>query len=119
MFQVLASFLIAAATPTSRLGQVGYIPVTIRTGTNVVENLPATPTYQPQLNGFSCARAGDMVFWKGESHIFDGKAWSGKSGGEAKVPIPERFTIVRTAKETDVWNIGIEIDMKKVGSGRR
>ena len=118
MFQVFASFLISAALPTSRLSQVGYIPVTVRPGTNVVENLPATPTYQPQLSGFASAKAGDMVIWRDESHTFDGKAWSGRNGGAAKIPIPERFTVIRTAKETDVWNIGIEIDMKKLGPGR-
>ena len=116
MINIIATILFAAAMPAERPAQpalVGYMPVTIKSGTNVVENLPATTRYQPQLKGLTDARAGDTVMWNGESHTFDGKVWSGKNGGEAKIPIPAKFMVVRTAKETDVWNIGFEIDMTK------
>ena len=54
-----------------------------------------------------------MFVWKGETHVFDGKVWSGKDGGRALVPIHETFTLIRTATATDVWNIGGEIDAEK------
>ena len=114
MVNLIASALLAATTANApQPNLIGYIPVTIKQGTNVVENLPATATYQPELRSFAEAKPGDVVVWKGETHTFDGKAWSGKGGGEAKVPIPEKFTVVRTAKETSVWNLGVEINLKK------
>lgn len=125
MINLIATVILAATTANaSQPNLVGYIPVTIKPGTNVVENLPATERYQPTLSEFKGAKAGDVVVWRGVAHNFDGKVWSGKGGAEAKVPIPERFTVIRTAKETDVWNIGAEIDLKKaekmaVGNNKR
>ena len=73
----------------------GYVPVTIVPGTNVVENLPFTAAMLPRLSSNYAARKGDTICWKGESHNFDGKAWSGDAN--ALVPIHESFTIIRTA----------------------
>lgn len=105
--------LSAMAANAQQPNLIGYLPVTIKPGTNVVENLPATAAYQPELRSFAEAKPGDVVAWKDETHTFDGKTWSGKGGGEAKVPIPEKFTVIRRTKETSVWNLGVEIDLKK------
>ena len=91
----------------------GYIPVTIKPGTNVVENLPFTANLRPFVRDFRKAKPGDTFVWKGETHTFDGKTWSGKDGDKALVPTHESFTIIRTANATDVWNIGGEIDYAK------
>ena len=89
----------------------GYVPVTIVPGTNVVENLPFTAAMLPRLANNYAAKKGDTICWKGESHTFDGKAWSGDAN--ALVPIHESFTIIRTAAVTNVWNVGGELDLKK------
>ena len=91
----------------------GLIPVTIKPGTNVVENLPFTANMLPFVQSFYMAKPGDTFVWKGETHTFDGKTWSGKDGGNALVPIHESFTIIRTANATDIWNVGGEIDYDK------
>lgn len=117
MNNLIATALLATTLPTILLALptlVGYRPVTIKPGTNVVENLPATTGHQPQLRDFLGARAGDTVVWHGESHTFDGKEWTGKNGGEAKIPIPAKFTLIRTANATNVWDIAFEIDPTKV-----
>ena len=89
----------------------GYVPVKIVPGTNVVEKLPFTAAMLPRLANNYAAKKGDTVCWKGESHTFDGKAWSGDAN--ALVPIHESFTIIRTAAVTNVWNVGGELDLKK------
>ena len=89
----------------------GYVPVKIVPGTNVVENLPFTAAMLPRLCSNYAAKKGDTIRWKGESHTFDGKAWSGDAN--ALVPIHESFTIIRTAAVTNVWNVGGELDLKK------
>ena len=89
----------------------GYVPVKIVPGTNVIENLPFTAAMLPRLASNYAARKGDTICWKGESHTFDGKAWSGDAN--ALVPIHESFTIIRTAAVTNVWNVGGELDLKK------
>lgn len=89
----------------------GYVPVKIVPGTNVVENLPFTAAMLPRLCSDYAAKKGDTIMWKGESHTFDGKAWSGDAN--ALVPIHESFTIIRTAAVTNVWNVGGELDLKK------
>lgn len=113
MINFVAAILLAAATLAESPDLVGYMPVTIRPGTNVVENLPATSRYQPHLKELMAACAGDIVVWGGESHAFDGRVWHGKNGGEAQIPIPAKFTVIRTALVTNVWNISCEIDMTK------
>ena len=104
-----------AKTPVSPLAAniPGLIPVTIKPGTNVVENLPFTANMLPFVQSFCKAKPGDTFVWKGETHTFDGKTWSGKDGGRALVPIHETFTVIRTANATDIWNVGGEIDLKK------
>lgn len=89
----------------------GYVSVMIVPGTNVVENLPFTAGMLPRLASNYAAKKGDTICWKGESHTFDGKAWSGDAN--ALVPIHEAFMIIRTAAVTNVWNVGGELDMKK------
>ena len=91
----------------------GFIPVTIKPGTNTVSDLPFTANMRPFLRDFRKAKPGDTFVWKDETHTFDGKDWSGKDGGKALVPTHESFTIIRTANATDVWNIGGEIDYDK------
>ena len=104
-----------AKTPVSPIAAniPGLIAVTIKPGTNTVSNLPFTANMRPFLQSFYMAKPGDTFVWKGETHTFDGKVWSGKDGGKALVPIHESFTIIRTANATDVWNVGGEIDLKK------
>ena len=91
----------------------GYVPVTIRQGTNTVSNLPFTANLRPFVRDFRKAKPGDTFVWKDETHTFDGKTWSGKDGGRALVPTHESFMLIRTANATDVWNIGGEIDVEK------
>ena len=91
----------------------GFIPVTIKPGTNTFSNLPFTANLRPFVRDFRKAKPGDTFVWKGETHTFDGKTWSGKDGGKALVPIHETFTIIRTANATDVWSVGGELDLKK------
>ena len=103
----------AASPVPGGLNSVGYIPVTIKPGTNTVENLPFTANMRPFVKDFRKAKPGDTFVWKDETHTFDGKTWSGKDGGKALVPIHETFTVIRTVSATDVWNIGGEIDYEK------
>ena len=91
----------------------GFVPVTINPGTNTVSDLPFTANMLPFVRDFRKAKPGDTLVWKGEAHTFDGKTWSGKDGDKALVPIHETFTVIRTAKVTDVWNIGGEVDVQK------
>ena len=91
----------------------GFIPVTIKPGTNTVSNLPFTANLRPFVRDFRKAKPGDTFVWKDETHTFDGKTWSGKDGGKALVPTHESFMLIRTANATDVWNIGGEIDYDK------
>ena len=109
----------AASPAPGGLNSVGYIPVTIRPGTNTVSNLPFTANMRPCVQDFSKAKPGDTFTWKGETHTFDGKAWSGKDGGKALVPIHESFTVIRTANATDVWVIGGELDIEKAMKKKR
>ena len=92
---------------------VGFFPIAIKPGTNTVENLPFTATYHPRLKSLGGMKPGDTISWDGESHTFDGKTWSGKNGGIAEVPVEKKFTIVRTANETTICNIGGELDVEK------
>ena len=91
----------------------GFIPVTIKPGTNTVSNLPFTANMRPFVKDFRKAKPGDTFVWKDETHVFDGKTWSGKDGGRALVPTHESFMLIRTANATDIWNIGGEIDVEK------
>lgn len=90
---------------------LGYVPITIVPGTNVIENLPFAAAMLPRLASNYAAKKGDTICWKGESHTFDGRVWSGDAN--ALVPIHESFTIIRTAAVTNVWNVGGELDLKK------
>ena len=120
---ITAAFILAACAASAEPAKVtvdpvapnipGFIPVTIKPGTNTVENLPFTANLRPFVRDFLKAKPGDTFVWKNETHTFDGKTWSGKDGGKALVPIHETFTIVRTANVTDVWNVGGEIDYEK------
>ena len=103
----------AASPAPGGLNSVGYIPVTIKPGTNTVANLPFTANMRPSVQDFCKAKPGDTFVWKDETHVFDGKTWSGPNGGDALVPTHESFTVIRTAQATDVWNVGGEIDMNK------
>lgn len=107
---LLGGYAIAQVDPVAP-NVPGYVPVTIVPGTNVVENLPFTAAMLPRLASNYAAKKGDTICWKGESHTFDGKAWSGDAN--ALVPIHESFTIIRTAAVTNVWNVGGELDLKK------
>ena len=114
MRSVLASFAILAACAANAAPSIpGYVPVTVKPGTNTVSNLPFTANMRSRVQDFNSAKPGDTFVWKGETHVFDGKTWSGPNGGDALVPTHESFAIVRTAQATDVWNVGGEIDMNK------
>lgn len=89
----------------------GFLPVTIKPGTNVVANLPFTAELLPPVKELSEARPGDMLTWKGETHTFDGKVWSGDD--KALVPIHKSFTVIRTANVTNTWMIAGAIDLNK------
>lgn len=91
-------------------GMFGY---TIKPGTNVVEKLPFTKNMLPRLKDVWAAKPGDTFIWGDEKHVFDGKTWSGPNGGDALIPIYDRFVIIRTAKESDVYHWAGEIDMNK------
>ena len=118
-----AAFLLAACaagaepakTPIDPLAHniPGFIPVTIKPGTNTISNLPFTANLRPFVRDFRKAKPGDTFVWKDETHTFDGKTWSGKDGGKALVPTHESFMLIRTANATDVWNVGGEIDYDK------
>ena len=116
---VLIAMLVPVALCGAAFAQVdpvapnalGYVPITIVPGTNVVENLPFTAGMLPRLANNYAAKKGDTICWKGESHTFDEKTWSGDAN--ALVPIHESFTIIRTAAVTNVWNVGGELDLKK------
>ena len=118
-----AAFLLAACaagaepakTPIDPLAHniPGFIPVTIKPGTNTISNLPFTANLRPFVRDFRKAKSGDTFVWKNETHTFDGKEWSGKDGGRALVPTHESFMLIRKANATDVWNIGGEIDYDK------
>ena len=111
---VLALIGSAVANPLPDSANIpGYIPVTVKPGTNTVSNLPFNANMRPRIEEFRNAKPGDTVTWKNETHVFDGKTWSGKEGAKALVPIHESFTIIRTANATDVWDIGGEIDLSK------
>ena len=113
IFAVLAAFA-ANAEPSPLSANVpGFVAVTIKPGTNTVSNLPFTANMRPFLKSCYVAKPGDTFVWKGETHVFDGKTWSGPNGGNALVPTHESFVIIRTAQATDVWNVGGEIDMNK------
>ena len=91
----------------------GYVHVTIKTGTNVVEKLPFTSKLQPFVKDFKDAQCGDTFIWGKEKYTFDGKDWSGKDGGKVHVPIHDKFLLIRTANVTNVWTIGGYIDLNK------
>lgn len=111
----------AAAEPVDPVAPniPGFVPVTIKQGTNTVSNLPFTANLRPSVRDFRKARSGDTFVWKeGDKEVrytFDGKAWS----GNAVIPTHESFTIIRTANATDVWNIGGEVDLKKAAAESR
>lgn len=107
---LLGGYAIAQVDPVAP-NALGYVPITIVPGTNVIENLPFTAGMLPRLANNYAAKKGDTICWKGESHTFDGKTWSGDAN--ALVPIHESFTIIRTAAVTNVWNVGGELDLKK------
>ena len=69
MLALIASVILATTSPAAQPNLVGDIPVTIKPGTNVVENLPVTEAYQPTLGSFAEAKPGDIVAWKDEEII--------------------------------------------------
>ena len=95
---------------------VGFFPITIKAGTNVVERLPLLPTMLPKLIDIEWARKGDLILWSGKAATFDGKTWQGKDIENAHLPVHEKIIIIRKGKETDVWNIGGQLDMSKIPS---
>lgn len=101
-----------AASPLG-LNIPGYVPVTIKPGTNVVENLPFTPGLQPKVKDLQDFQPGDTLVLGKEKYVFDGNAWSGKDVTKALVPIHDKFLLIRTAKVTNVWTIGGYVDMNK------
>ena len=114
MRSILVLFAVLAASAASAEPVIpGYVNVMIRPGTNTVSNLPFTDRMRPSLDGFREAQPGDTFVWKGETHVFDGKAWSGPKGGDALVPTHESFTVIRTANVTNVWAVGGDVDMRK------
>ena len=102
---------VAPGMPCNMPGMFAY---TIKPGTNVVEKLPFTKTMLPRLKDVWVAKPGDTFVWGDEVHTFDGKTWSGPNGGDALIPIYDKFVIIRTAKEESVYHWAGEIDEGKM-----
>ena len=78
---VTAALILAACTASAEPAKApvspiapnipGFIPVTIKPGTNTVSNLPFTANLRPFVQDFRMAKPGDTFVWKDETHVFN------------------------------------------------